>query len=404
MLTPECELLLRVLQRDLTREALSEIKRPRAAVDWERFYYQLARHGVSSLAYANLRRIGGDVVPSEVSRLLHRAYLGSARRNLFLVSRLVRLLDLFQLAHIPVIPLKGLVLAEALYGDVALRQFDDLDLLVRKNDISRAVQLLVAHGYVLDSALSWAPMETLVDSNRELRFCREGGTNVDLHWEIIPTDHPFWFDTEILWSSLRPVSLAGRMVQSPSPECLLLFLCVHGARHLWMRLQWVCDVARLIEISPEMNWARVFEFSGLDGGEHVVLLGLLVAHDLLHVSLPADILRRAREDSVIEPLAAQVRRRLSEPMLAAPESWELAVFNAKMAERASDKMRLFAALLKAPTEADARLLRLPQKLFFLYYPFRIWRLSAKYAARLSGVTRRRRPEAIRPTEAGLVCY
>jgi hypothetical protein len=366
-------------------------------VDWERFYFQLDRHGVTSLAYARLGSYDRVVVPHEVLDRLHQAYLGAARRNLFLVSRLIRLLDLFQSAHIPVIPLKGLVLAEALYGDAALRQFADLDLLVRKSDVSRAIQLLGAHGYALDSALSWAPMETLVDLNCELTFRKACGTQVDLHWEIAPRDFPFWFDTEILWSSLHSLQIAGRVVQSPSSESLLLFLCVHGTRHLWMRLQWVCDVARLIEISPEMNWPRVFELAGLNGGKHVVLLGLLLAHDLLDAPLPADILRRVREDSVILPLAAQVKRRLAEPMLAASDSWELAVFNAKMAERAWDKLRLFAALFKAPTEADARLLRLPLKLFFLYYPFRIWRLSAKYAARLNPVPRRWRPETIHPT-------
>jgi len=383
MVAPECELLLRVLRRDLKCEAACEINDPSRAVDWERFYFQLDRHGVTSLAYARLDRYDGVVVPHEVFDRLHQAYLGCSRRNLFLVSRLVRLLDLFQLADIPVIPLKGLVLAEALYGDTALRQFDDLDLLVRKRDVSRAAQLLLAHGYALDSALSWAPMETLFDSKCELSFRRECGTQVDLHWDIAASHYPFRFDTEILWSSLRPQSMAGRLVQSPSSECLLLFLCMHGARHLWMRLQWICDVARLIEISPEMNWSRVFELAGVDGGEHVVLLGLLVAHDLLHAPLPDEVLRRAREDNVIQPLAVQVRRRLSEPTLAAPESWERASFNATMAERAWDKMRLFVALLKAPTEADARLLRLPRKLFFLYYPFRIWRLSAKYGARLT---------------------
>lgn len=383
MVSPECELLLRILRRDLRPEEARQFGKSVAGFEWERFYSQLDRHGVTSLAYANLRRMDGGIVPSEVSRRLREAYLGFSRRNLFLVSRLVRLLDLFQLANISVMPLKGLVLAEALYGDVALRQFDDLDLLVRKKDLSRAIQLLLGHGYALDSALSWAPLETVIESNCELTFRRKCGTNVDLHWEISPTDHPFWFDTEILWSSPRHVTMAGRVVQSPCSESLLLFLCVHGARHLWMRLQWVCDVARLIETSHEMNWPRVFELARRDGGEHVVLLGLLVAHDLLHASLPADILRRAREDIVIQPLAAQVSQRLTSSTIAAPESWELAVFNAKMADRAWDKMRLFAALFKAPTEADAKELRLPRNLFFLYYPFRLWRLSVKYAARLT---------------------
>jgi hypothetical protein len=382
MASPKCKLLIGILQRDSTPtpDRAQEIT-DSGPLGWERFYSQLELHGVTSLVHANLTRIGA-VLPADVSGRLREAYLASSRRNLFLVSRLVRLLDLFHSAGIPVMPLKGPVLAEVLYGDVALRHFEDLDLLIRKEDISRAVELLCAHGYALQSQLSWAPLETLVASECELAFRRECGTKVDLHWEIAPSDSPFWFDTEILWSSLRPVVIAGRVVQSPSSECLLLFLCVHGARHLWMCLQWVCDVARLVEISPEMNWTRIFELAGSCGGERVLLLGLLVAHELLHVSLPADILRRAREDAVVPSLAAQVTRRLSEPMVAAPESWDLAVFNAKMAKSVWDKVRIFAALLKAPTEADARLLRLPPQLFVLYYPYRIGRLSAKYAARL----------------------
>ena len=68
---------------------------------------------------------------------------------------------------------------------------------------------------------------------------------VDLQWEIGLGDYPFCYDPEILWRSLGRGRIAGREVAGLSPESLLLFLCVHGAKHMWSRLHWLGDLARL---------------------------------------------------------------------------------------------------------------------------------------------------------------
>jgi hypothetical protein len=86
---------------------------------------------------------------------------------------------------------------------------------------------------------------------------------VDLQWETGPADYPFRFDTEILWRSLGRARLAGRDVPSLSPERMLLFLCVHGAKHLWSRLQWLGDVARLARAQPD--WASALELAAEAG-------------------------------------------------------------------------------------------------------------------------------------------
>src|ERR1700681_921232 len=112
----------------------------------------------------------------EISSHVSEVGPDSIRYAFFLTGKLLRLLELFQAAEIPVIPLKGPVLAQILYGDPVLREFEDLDLLVRKRDVLRALQLLNAHGYAVDSSLSWAPIETLIGMNCELTLRRECGT------------------------------------------------------------------------------------------------------------------------------------------------------------------------------------------------------------------------------------
>ena len=287
---------------------------------------------------------------------------------------------LFRGSQIPVIPLKGPVLAASLYADPALRRFVDLDLLVHQRDVPAAMQILAAQGFSLNSDLGWAPEKTLIGWSCELSY-NQSETRVDLHREIASSDYPFRLDPEILWRSLRSVRIEGREVPTLSPETLLLFLCVHGAKHFWINLQLICDVARLLETSPETDWTKALDRARQLGREHPVLLGLLLAHDLLQAPLAPEVKRRVEADGVIQPLADQVKGHLLVEAPAAVENLELVMFNIKMADRLWAKVRHLAALLKAPTEADAQSLHLPPMLFFLYYPFRFGRMVVKYGLR-----------------------
>jgi hypothetical protein len=351
-------------------------------IDWEALWLLLEHHGVAPLFYSGLNSTFPTMAPAEVLARLRESYINNAARSLFLTGKLLLLVEQFQARKIPAIPLKGPVLAECLYGNAGLRQFADLDILVAQRDLAAATQLLRDEGYSLSSELAWASEETIIDLNFELVFTRKCGTHVDLHWEIAFSDYPFRFDTQILWSSLESVRIGGREVPTLSAECQLLFLCVHGAKHLWTRLQWICDLARLLQSVPEMNWTVVAEHAARFGCEHVVHLGLCLAHNLLQAPIPPAVWQQVQADRVIPPLVVQIQEGLFRVPPVPTESLELVVFNAKLTKSRWLKIRHFAALLKAPTEADAKLLRLPRKLFFLYYPFRLWRLLIKYGFRL----------------------
>src|SRR5262249_1183254 len=146
---------------------------------------------------------------------------------------------LFEAHGIPAIPFKGPTLAVIAYGDLALRQFADLDILIRKKDLPRAKEVLFAHGY--QHKLTAAQETARYDSrfHRELMRSDDRGM-VELHWALTGKHSPFPFDFERLQARLIPVVCGGVTFQSFPPEELLLFLCVHGARHQWERLMWLC--------------------------------------------------------------------------------------------------------------------------------------------------------------------
>ena len=366
---------------DLVREWARE------GLDWDALVEAAEYHGLAPSLYRIVNSACPALVPENVASVLRDCYRDSARRSLILTARLFVLLDAFEAEGIPVVPLKGPVLAESLYPDPLLRPFSDLDLLIHKQDVPAALRLLTQglptqERYALGAHLARLSLPALMKLNCELLFRQERMPQVDIQWDTAQPGYPFRFDVEILWRSLGRTRIGGREVASPSAESLLLFLCVHGAKHLWSRLQWLGDVARLVRVQPDISGA--LDLATETRCVRPVLLGLLLAHDLLRAPVPQAILERARSTEPVASLARQVILRLNRVPPVEPESLDITMFNARMAERTWDKVRHYAALLKSPTEAELEWLPLPEKLFFLYYPLRAGRMAWKYGARLAG--------------------
>lgn len=352
-----------------------------AVANWDALLEAAEFHGLLPLLSAAIEGAGPDVSPPlDVAQRLRAAYRDSAKRAMFFSGRLAALLDVLQGQGVPALPLKGPVLAESLYQDPALRPVSDLDLLIHRRDVPAVLRLLVREGYVRGEHMAWLPVETLVTLNSEVTLRHPLGVHVDLQWAIAQGDYPFCFDPEILWRSLRPVRLAGREVPNLTLESLLLFLCVHGAKHLWSRLMWLGDVARLTRRDPD--WVLALQLATDAECVRPWLLALLLASDLLEAAVPPWVLERARAEPAVEAAAREVKARLDHMPPVEPGSLALTAFNGKLASRRWDKVRHYAALLHAPTEAELELLRLPRKLFVLYYPVRAARLTAKYVLRL----------------------
>jgi len=339
-------------------------------------------HGLLQLLYWNIGRNGADLLPADVSRRLHQGYQESVRRSLFLAASLAEMSAQFEAAGIPVIALKGPPLAESLYGDAALRQSFDLDLLLQPADVPAAFALLGQSGYELAPHLARLPIGWLLRLDSEVTVHSRRGAPIELHWAISPDDYPFRFDAGVLWRSRQAARIAGQDIQVLAPECLLMYLCVHGAKHAWSRLHWLGDVARLVEKGVE--WPAALALAAETRCERPFFLGALLAHDLLDAPVPADILEGARGDRLIVSAVRETAARLRCIPPVEPSSTARTAYNARLARTTLDSVRHWAAMFKAPKDEDLRRCHLPSWLFFLYYPLRAQRLAAKYAQRLMG--------------------
>ena len=118
-------------------------------VNWEYLIWAAHRNRVAPLLYWSLYNIGADSVPFPIMDKLRHYFHINARHNLLRSRELLRILDQLKALDVACIPFKGPVLAISVYGQLSLRQFRDLDVLIDKWDVDTANDLLLSQGYAV---------------------------------------------------------------------------------------------------------------------------------------------------------------------------------------------------------------------------------------------------------------
>jgi hypothetical protein len=314
----------------------------REDLDWAYLLRTARRHGVMPLLWKSLHATCPEAVPQAVLAQLGDRFHTNYRRNALLTRRLLKLVDLFEAHDIPVIPLKGPVLAASIYGDIALRQFGDLDVLVHEQDVTRAKDLLRSQGYQPRGQRTSTQEAASLQVGFHNQFVsHDNKVLIELHWRLIDWRFSVPFDLDRLWERLEPVSLADTMVHSFSPEDLLLFLCVHGSKpnHHWGQLGRICDVAELVHVHQGLDWEQVVAQAGRLGSERRLLLGLLLTRDLLGIVLPEQVRLRIQADPVVKSLAAQVGEWLFREVDGRAGGFKRSLFDLNVMERRQDRVR-----------------------------------------------------------------
>jgi hypothetical protein len=292
---------------------------------------------------------------------------------------LVRLLNTFATEGIKALPYKGPALAVGVYGDLSLRQFCDLDILVRETDVWTATDLLSRLGFEPHFVIPKEKREAFVQLGYVRLFRRdEGRTIVELHWRIAPRFFDVRLDTNQLWERLETVSLLGSKVLFPAKEHLLLMLCVHSAKDFWEKLEWVSAIAEVLRAHPDITWETLLTQAEEIHSEQMLLVGLLLANELLDAPLPENVKTRVLSSKTAIRLAQTVAERFF-----TTEKWELPfasrlAFHLRFKDRVLDKFRYCTRLAFTTTPIDWATMPLPRSLSFLYLPLRAVRLAKRY--------------------------
>ena len=346
-------------------------------LDWDYLFQLARRHAVIPLLYSQLAREGADLVPPAFLSKLKLHYQENSARNTILTAELSRLVELLSAAGIDTIPYKGPVLALFAYGDIASRRFVDLDVIVKKSDVPRARDLLIADGYAPTKSLTPAQQQVLLRTQHNLQFARDNRRLLlELHWEVAPHLFASSLQENELWRNLTTINLNGTPMKTLSAGDLLFSLCVHGSRHLWERLGWICDVAELIR-RHELKWSTLLQRAAETDNERMFLLGLHLAKKLLQVTLPIEVQQRCDADARLESLATSIIDHLFDGPTHTPStSTEIFKYNIGVRKSLTARARYFLYMLR-PTDSDVSRCVLPARLSFGYYVLRPFRLLFK---------------------------
>ena len=265
----------------------------------------------------HLTAIAANAIPVATSEQLKNTCRANTVRCLYLTADLLQILKLFREHEIPALPYKGPVLAAQAYGDVALREFDDLDIMLRQRDIPRAHEIILSLGYKpkFDWILSPELAASLVPGEYNYRD-EPRHAMVELHTEITLRHFPIKPDLDYFIARRAPVRLSDHEVLTFTAEDLLPMLCIHGSKDFWERFSWVADVSELIQSQANLDWDEIIRVTKSLGAERMVHTGLALAHGLLRAPLPSEILQRVQADRTACEIASEMQGMLLEPACA----------------------------------------------------------------------------------------
>jgi Uncharacterised nucleotidyltransferase len=395
---PEVEMLLACARTGMNSDATRRVEHaPQDGIDWDYLICAALYHGTAPLLFRNLSRISFARIPDATLQQLRRIVGLMARWSLSLTGELLELLARFHEIGIRALPLKGPVLAAAAYGDLSLRPFGDLDILMPRDDIPKAKDVLLQRGYRPALQLTASDEQAYLQSHHDYKFSRSrDGIIVELQWGVTQLSFAFPLDFDEMWHHRGEICVAGSVVPTIVTEDLLLALCVHGAKHRWDRLKWICDVAEIVDRSQwPIDWNRLMTDARKRGGQRMLLLGLFLARDLLDAILPDKVLKTIRNDSQIKLLAGRVVERLFRERSQPDELLdERPFFYWRVRERLRDKLAIalryfpeYFYRLILPNVKDRAFFRLPASLAPGYYLVRPVRLVKNYWSEFKGRAR-----------------
>ncbi|HHT9124388.1 MAG TPA: nucleotidyltransferase domain-containing protein [Candidatus Brocadiia bacterium] len=370
------ELLLYCLSKE-TDKAMAERLAQLSPSDWECLIQQSVRHWVAPLLYQRLNALDtATTIPADIAQRLREIYLQCALKNSLLYRELAKVLGTLHDNNIPVIALKGIHLAEVVYGNIALRPMSDVDILVKKSDLTRVEEKLRGAGYALMTYRKYNKA-WLEKYNCHFIFTPliKSGANggrlyLEVHWHVQRPDSPFKLDVDYFFERAQPVTIAGIAVLALSPEDLLLHLCINSVKDRFsLGLRAFCDISETIwHYQGRIDWEQLQKRVSQWGARKPVYLIFCLARKLLGAGVPDDVLDALKPDGFDPRVETWAREHIFDKHESPPiTTSNLSLWRLK---RFRDKVRFFITRVFPHPKNMEILYSVPanSRRIYLYYP------------------------------------
>jgi hypothetical protein len=205
--------------------------------------------------------------------------------NMLMTNELLNVLKVFEEKNIDCIPFKGPVLTKLAYGDITLRQYVDLDILINMKDFEIVINLLNKLDY--NSKLNYEiSLEKIQDIICDHLFTkRKSNINIEIHNKLFSTNFPINIPSKIFFDNQQNININNIDVKTFSNEYLLFYLCLHGCKHLFSRLSWLLDIHKIID-SLNIDWEKFIKIVEEHNTKSLVYTSLFLSEELFQTKLP----------------------------------------------------------------------------------------------------------------------
>lgn len=356
-------------------------------VDWTAFARLAVGHRLAGLAGQTLSRVAPELVPVDILDALRTAVDRTGRANRGRFQELATVLDALSAERIEAIAFKGPALAMQAYGDLGLRAFRDLALLVHDRDFAATIATLHRLGYVRQERLTEAQFDLIARLQGQDQLLNEAtGTIVEPHTRLTGMKFAIDIDYPALWRRARRVELYGRTLLLLAPEDDFLVLAVHGGKEVWWNMKWACDVAAFIVAHPSLDWDTLLARAREQGCLRMVLLATALARRYFDAAVPEAVIAAERDDPRIEFLVGRIASgpwRTDEPG-GPPALKSISLDRLLLHDGFVRRMRYVVRTLLLPGPDHVAAVPLPRALAFAYVPVKLVRLIALPLRRFGG--------------------
>lgn len=288
-------LLLILLRSDIDAEALRRIDGIiERTLDWDYILRCAQRSHVAPQVYHSLKTIGrSEAVPPSVWREFELSYRKTGIRNTLRYEELKKVLRSFEEAGIRTLILKGAALAQEVWGNVALRDMADIDLLVREEDLEKADTVLIESGYGYYEG--YRAKEWYEENHHHLAPYNNPAKSmvIEVHRNIVKPNGLFRINADELWERANPMSFGDIDTETLSPEDTIIHLCLHLSYdgNFVGNIRALADICRVIEkFGDRINWDWLVEEAQRNEFARFMYYPLFLAADSMNAQIGMDVL------------------------------------------------------------------------------------------------------------------
>lgn len=353
--------------------------------DWEGLLDSAYAHGVYPLIARSLKTINS--VPEHIKIILKITNLDIARRNMTMTAELLRIMKLLEENGINALAIKGPVLSQIIYGDITTRQYADIDVLIAQDQIYDAGVILQDIGYTSEYPIKFLKNKTLLKVGKDFSiFNPAQNIHIEFHWQLFLQRQVKKSKINLFDPSNPMCYINGRNVRTLGEDENLIYLLLHGSKHMWERLEWIVDIDRLIrQRSDSIGWDRLMILAKDMEIEVMFYLGLAICHELFKTPLPSEMINKLGSMGKVSQAKAFILEGIIKNEILEEATKSTAFVNLFKIRLNKDStsavIRHYFTTLFQLKAFDVYMVNLPNQLSCLYHFIRIYRMFRFYVLR-----------------------